>query len=72
MDIIKVAENGDINELTKLIEAKANIDIQDKDGITALTEASCRGHIECTAKLIGAKANIDIQDNDGNTTLILA
>ncbi len=72
MDIIKVAENGDINELTKLIEAKANIDIQDYDGDTALIYASRYRKFECTTKLISAKVNIDIQNSHGNTALILA
>ncbi len=70
--LIEVTENGDINELTKLIEAKANIDIQDNFGDTALIWTSSKGHFDCTTKLIEAKANIDIQDNNNETALMRA
>ncbi len=63
---------GDINELIKLIDAKANIDIKDRFGSTALILASRLGYFELVAKLIDAKANIDIQNNFGYTALIMA
>ncbi|XP_072048644.1 uncharacterized protein [Amphiura filiformis] len=48
------------------------LDIQVKDGRTALILASMNGHTETVTCLIEANASLDIQDEDGRTALMLA
>ena len=55
-----------------LIEAGANLDIQDNGGNTALIGASYNNRPEVVKLLIESGANIDVQNNSGCTALILA
>ena len=55
-----------------LIEAKANLDIQDKEGFTALHRAVNLNLIEIVRMLIDAGANLNVQDKHGHTPLHLA
>jgi hypothetical protein len=52
-----------------LIEAKANLDIQDKEGFTALHRAVNHNLIEIVRMLIDAGANLNVQDKHGDTPL---
>jgi uncharacterized protein len=52
-----------------LLNAKARVDIQYKDGQSALHAAAMRGNREIVAGLIGAGAAVDAVDNNGNTPL---
>lgn len=56
---------GNNHTLQKLIDAGANLDIQNNDGWTALMDAAHRSHFEIVQALIAAGANLDIQNNDG-------
>lgn len=53
-----------------LITAKANLNIQDRNGDTALICAAEHGHPAIIKILIEAKANLDIQNQEGKTALI--
>ena len=51
----------------KLVEMGASIDLQHKEGKTALMQASFKGHGEVAEKLVGMGARIDLQDKHGMT-----
>ena len=53
-------------------ESDFGLDIQNKDGKTALILAAEKGHADIAASLIAKGANMDIQNKDGNTALIVA
>lgn len=56
----------------ELIERKANLDLQDSDGQTALHIVSKCGNFDLAELLLFKGANADIQDNQGKTALHLA
>ena len=60
----------DIVEL--LIEYKADLDIQDKDGWSALMYASSRGNEDVAKALVDAGARIDLKNIDGKDAVTLA
>ena len=60
-------------EIAKLfIENGANLDLQKRDGETALMIASRHSYKETVQLLLDNGANPDIQDNDGDTALSIA
>ncbi len=60
------ALNGHKDIALALIQAKANLDLQDKNGNTALMRAVGRD-IDTAKSLLDAGANPNKQDNSGNT-----
>jgi hypothetical protein len=50
-----------------LIDAKADLEVRDKDGFTALRFASNQGTLECLQVLIESKADVNTADDDGDT-----
>lgn len=54
-----------------LIEAKANLDIQDKEGFTALHRSVDLNLIEIAQMLVDAGADLDIRDENGNPPYFL-
>ena len=55
---------GNKEVIEKLIEQRANVDIQDNDGWSALMVASQRGHIEIVRSLIYAGAIPDLKNKE--------
>ncbi len=55
-----------------LIEAKANLDIQDKEGFTALHRSVDLNLIEIAQMLVDAGADLDIRDDKGRLPYDLA
>lgn len=70
MKIYEAAENGNLEELNKLISAGADIEERDRMGFTALHNAAFWGYTECLKELI--KAGADILTRGGKTALELA
>ena len=66
------AKNGHVECLRTLIEAKANVNLQDKKGKSALHAAAKNGHVECLRTLIDSGADPKILDSEGQTALDLA
>ena len=60
---------GHVNVITFLVEHGANMDLQDKNGKTALHHAVCRNYLDATHKLMTLGANVNLQDKDGKTSL---
>ena len=55
---------GNKEVIVKLIEQRANVDIQDNDGWSALMVASQRGHTEIVQCLIYAGAITDLKNKE--------
>jgi hypothetical protein len=55
-----------------LLRAKANIDLQNNEGGTALMAAAQQGHEACAKALLRAKANTELLYKDGRTALQFA
>ena len=70
--IIEASKAGDLKRVKDLIAAGADVNLQDKNGITALIWANVLGHLDVVKILIEAKANVDHQDKYGRTALIFA
>ena len=70
-----VSGKEDKNQLKKIravISGRANINIQNKEGLTALMLIASSGDDSTIRALISAKADLDAEDKDGNTALIYA
>lgn len=50
--MLKFSQKGDLSEVTRCIEKKANINFQDRKKWTAMVWASCNGHIDILKYLI--------------------
>lgn len=69
MKIYDAAEDGNLEELKKLISAGADIEERDNLGFTALHNAAFYGHSECLKELIKAGADIKSLTRGGTTAL---
>ena len=54
------------------MEADANTNLANNDGITALMAASLQGHVEVLCVLLEADANPNLANNNGDTALTSA
>lgn len=70
--IIEYAYYGKSNQIKKLLDDNANINFQDKNGISALSVASDQNQKEVVQLLLNNGANPDIQGKNGFTSLMLA
>ena len=61
MDVVKL-----------LLNTKANVEAEDKDGGTPLSCAAKNGHVDVVKLLLNAKANVEAEDKDGGTPLSCA
>jgi ankyrin repeat protein len=66
------AEYGNLEVAETLIAAHADLNPQDKDGLTPLMKAAKFNHPEVLRALLAAKADVGIKSNDGKTALELA
>ena len=55
-----------------LIEADANVDAKERDGQTALMNASVEGRVGVVEVLLSAKADVNAEDDQGFTALMSA
>ncbi|MCR4735077.1 MAG: ankyrin repeat domain-containing protein [Treponema sp.] len=71
--LMKAAKAGNDWQVKALIEAGADVNLQDKDGWTALMYAvRYQEGLECVQLLIDAGAEIKVKNNYGSSALILA
>jgi ankyrin repeat protein len=68
----KAAEYGNAEVVKTLLDAEADVDVQDSYGYTPLIYATLNGHTEIVKMLVDVKADVDVQDSCGNTALIHA
>ena len=64
--------NGHPEVVNTLCNYKADLDIKNEYGVTALILACHKGHIECVTLLCTHGADITIKDREGSTALIIA
>lgn len=69
---ITAAKEGDIDAVEEFLEKGADINMQNKDGSTALMWAANEGFEEIVKLLLQKGAAVNIQDNAGNTALMVA
>lgn len=70
--LIAASSEGHLTVVKLLIEAKADMNVKDKDDTSALMAASARGHLDVVKELLKAGANINDQNRDGHTALMFA
>ncbi|PHS69055.1 MAG: hypothetical protein COB23_08050 [Methylophaga sp.] len=63
---------GKAGEITLLIDAGANVDLQDDRGRTALMMAAHAGYIEVVTQLLSHGSKTSLMDNDGKSAYDLA
>ncbi|NBV05689.1 MAG: ankyrin repeat domain-containing protein [Proteobacteria bacterium] len=69
---IKLLDKKDFDRIFKLIDKIPNLDLQDKEGCTALMVAISRGHSDVAQSLINKGAKLDLQNKSGETALMIA
>ena len=70
--VADAAMKGDKAAVQALIEQKADVNIPQADGATAIQWAAYRNDLDIADLLIGAKANVKTPNHDGATALRLA
>ena len=71
-DLVYAAYYGDLPEVKRLLAAGAEVNAQDKNGITPLMAASLAGHREVVEFLLAKGAEVNAQDKSGKTALMFA
>ena len=69
-NLIDHASRGNLRAVRDLIDAGADLNLQDKDGVTALMYASDNNHLKIVRILVGAGANINLKTKDKQTALM--
>ena len=71
-NLVVAAQEGRIEDVRKYIEAGANIEYQDDQGINALIAATQEGHVAIVELLLERGADINKPNADRQTPLLLA
>ena len=71
-DLFEAAANGDLHRVRSLLDAKADVNAQRADGVTALIIASENGHRAVVRALLDARAEVNAKAGDGATALTQA
>ena len=69
IDLVELAERGNLRRLEALLSVCANPNVRDADGWTPLHRAAQQGHHEVVTSLLSAGADPDLQDARGWTPL---
>lgn len=70
--IIDAAQNGDLKIIKKLINSKANLNLVDQEGNSALIIAVKNGSLEIAKELINAQANLKLVNIEGDCAIEIA
>ena len=71
--LMRAAKDGNEWELKQLLDSKANVNLKDSDGWTALMYAvRYSGSLECVEKLLEAGADVSEKNSYGFSALVLA
>jgi ankyrin repeat protein len=63
---MEASKHGKTDAVQVLIEAGADLDLQDKNGYTALLHASEQGHTATVQALIATPADLNLRDKVSN------
>ena len=72
LDLWRVAENGNVNELAAVLPRVRDINARNEHGVTALMRAAQYGHVKMVRALLEHGADTNIKRNDKFTALALA
>ncbi len=72
LDLLEVAERGDVSALDALLKRRADTDVRDSCDWTPLMKAALNGHVDAAERLLDAGAAVDAADQGGYTALLLA
>lgn len=72
MELLQIAERGDVSALDALFKRDANADYRDSCDWTPLMKAALNGHRDAVQRLLAAGADVDAKDKGGYTGLMLA
>ena len=72
LDLIDDSQNGHREIVEQLLKDHADVNIQTKNGLTALMLASQNGHTQVVELLTKELVDIDVQKKNGSTALMLA
>ncbi|HJP91717.1 MAG TPA: ankyrin repeat domain-containing protein [Pyrinomonadaceae bacterium] len=72
LDLWRVAETDDLEELRRILPRVADINARNKHGVTALMRAACHGHERMVRILLDHGADPNLARNDRFTALALA
>jgi hypothetical protein len=72
LDLWRVAENGNVNELAAVLPRVRDINARNEHGVTALMRAAQYGHAKMVRALLEHGADANIKRNDKFTALALA
>ncbi|MDD5773688.1 MAG: ankyrin repeat domain-containing protein [bacterium] len=70
--LISAAEKGDINTVKQLLDQGADINVKDRNGITALITAVWNSYTEIVKLLLEKGADVNAKDDYGRTVLMKA
>ena len=66
------AQDGDLNELCRLVEDGVDVNVHDAYGWTALMCASHTGHLPVVQYLVDSGARLTVRDSNGRTPIDIA
>ena len=72
LELWRVAETGDLEELRRVLPRVTDINARNKHGVTALMRAACHGHERMVRQLLDRGADPNLARNDKFTALTLA
>ncbi|KAL7185230.1 hypothetical protein ACSBR2_027208 [Camellia fascicularis] len=67
--LMYLANEGDLEGITELLDSETNVNFKDIDGRTALHVASCQGLPDVVQLLLRRGAKVDVEDRWGSTPL---
>ena len=68
--LMYLANEGDIDGITKMLDSGTNVDYRDIDGRTALHVAACQGRTDVVQLLLSRGAKVNSMDRWGSTVRI--
>ncbi|KAL6065337.1 Calpain large subunit, domain iii domain containing protein [Balamuthia mandrillaris] len=71
-NLLRAASIGNIGALKKSIAKGGEVNLRDKDGISALTFAAMNGHYECVNLLLAKGADMNSMDSEGYNSVMRA